>query len=153
MLIDSMLMLKSFVLSKLVDGVALARVGEEGRKSRGRVGTRPHILRAGWRRGGLRSQPGCSGSCGILWLLQEPPHPGGSNIVRSCQQVPAVQRGHLQQRAVPAGVSNPHFVCCGPGAPTSRERAGVLWRRGVPGMSAPCGWGPCFLVGTQSMFE
>lgn len=38
------------------------------------------------------------------WPPQEPPHPGGSNVLCSHQQIPTFQRGHLQQRAVPAGV-------------------------------------------------
>ncbi|XP_059015500.1 MPN domain-containing protein isoform X2 [Mustela lutreola] len=40
--------------------------------------------------------------CGTVWLRQEPPHAGGSHVLRCHQQVPAVQRGRLQQRAVPA---------------------------------------------------
>lgn len=88
----------------------------------------------GWAQGLLCSELAPEASCGTLWLRQEPPHPGGSNIVCCHQQVPAVQRGHLQQRAVPAGVCPAATVSLagqGPGLGRWLRHLG-----GVPGMLA-----------------
>lgn len=42
-----------------------------------------------------------------LRLFQEPPDPGGGDVLRRHQQVPALQRGHFQQRPPAPGASPP----------------------------------------------
>lgn len=52
--------------------------------------------------------PGVGGRGGAgLRVLQEPTDPGGGDVLRSHQQIPALQRGHLQQRPPAAGFPQP----------------------------------------------
>ncbi|XP_059244670.1 MPN domain-containing protein isoform X3 [Mustela nigripes] len=82
--------------------------------------------------------------CGTVWLRQEPPHAGGSHVLRCHQQVPAVQRGRLQQRAVPAGLPQPPDSQRGrgvPGGPLGHQQPDAHGAESLPLSQPPGGRG------------